>query len=174
MSGPAPAPITVTDRQRAALAQLVRRATSPQRLVRRARIILAAAEGANNQQIAAALGVDRETARLWRETWRGAADWLAALEADPEAADRDLGARIARVLADHPRSGAPVTFAPEQVCQILALACEPPAACDRPVPHWTPRELADEAVARGIAPAISPRTVGRFLRGGRDQAPPRA
>ena len=37
----------------------------------------------------------------------------------------------------------------------------------RPITHWTPPELADEAKKRGIVESISPRSVGRFLgRGG--------
>ena len=47
--------------------------------------------------------------------------------------------------------------------RIMALACETPASADRPVSNWTPRELADEAVKRGIVEQISPRTVERFL-----------
>ena len=33
----------------------------------------------------------------------------------------------------------------------------------RPVTHWTPRELADEVIKRGIVPSISARHVGRFF-----------
>jgi hypothetical protein len=33
----------------------------------------------------------------------------------------------------------------------------------RPISHWTPRELADEAIQRQILTRISPRHVGRFL-----------
>jgi putative transposase len=47
--------------------------------------------------------------------------------------------------------------------QIIALACERPNESDRPVSSWTPTELADEAVKRGIVEHISARTVGRFL-----------
>jgi putative transposase len=53
----------------------------------------------------------------------------------------------------------------------MALACEKPEAADRPVSTWTPRELADEAVKRGIVTKISPRTVERFLKGERFTAP---
>jgi hypothetical protein len=56
-----------------------------------------------------------------------------------------------------------VTFTFEQFMQIMALACEKPEAAERPVSSWTPRELADEAVKRGIVTKISPRTVERFL-----------
>jgi putative transposase len=172
MSGPQPIAICLTPRQRTILDALARRATSPQRLVRRARIILTAAEGANNQQIATALGLDRETVRLWRTSWLAAAHDLTADEVASD--DQALRHRIAAVLTDHPRSGAPVTFTAAQICQLLALACEPPTAAARPVSHWTPRELADEAVKRGIVPAISPRSVGRFLKAGRSQTPSRA
>ncbi len=167
MSGPQPIPICLTPRQRAILDAIVRRATSPQRLVCRARIILAAAEGANNQQIATRLGLDRETVRLWRTAWLAATQALAANEATRD--DQALRHRIEAALTDQPRSGAPVTFTAEQICQLLALACELPSACARPVTHWTPRELADEAVKRGIVPTISPRSVGRFLKAGRPQ-----
>jgi hypothetical protein len=52
----------------------------------------------------------------------------------------------------------------EPLCQIVALACEEaPADSGRPTSHWTPRELADEAVKRRIVARISVRTVGRFL-----------
>ncbi len=75
---------------------------------------------------------------------------------------------IEDVLADAPRSTTPATFAPEQICRIVALACEDPGEeSGRPVTHWTTAELADEAVKRGIVESISPRSVGRFLgRGG--------
>src|SRR5207245_11559479 len=75
------------------------------------------------------------------------------------------------LLTDEPRPGAPATFTREQFMQIMALACEKPEASDRPVSTWTPRELADEAVKRGIVEQISPRTVERFLKGDRFTAP---
>nr|WP_019505560.1 hypothetical protein [Pleurocapsa sp. PCC 7319] len=45
----------------------------------------------------------------------------------------------------------------------MALACESPEESERPVSHWTARELAAEAVKRGIVSKISPRSAGRFL-----------
>ena len=75
------------------------------------------------------------------------------------------------LLQDAPRSGAPDTFTAEQVVRIVALACEVPPAAARPTSHWTAKELATEAVTRGIVAAISPRTVGRFLKAGRPEAP---
>ncbi len=56
----------------------------------------------------------------------------------------------------------------------MALACEKPEASERPVSTWTPHELAEEAVKRGIVEQISPRTVERFLKGERFAAPSQA
>jgi putative transposase len=166
--GPKPPLILLTDRQRAVLERLTRRETSPQRLVRRAHIILAAAAGHNNDHVAHQLGLDRGTVRTWRARWLTAAPQLAALEAaaDP---DQALAAAVAALLADAPRPGAPDTFTAEQIVQIINLACTPPPESDRPVDAWTPRELAEEAVKRQLVPTISARSVGRFLKTGRAQ-----
>lgn len=59
MRGPKPPPILLTPTQRNTLKRLKRRHRSPQQLVRRVRIILEAASGANNAQIAKLLGIDR-------------------------------------------------------------------------------------------------------------------
>ena len=150
------------------LVHLTRRTSSPQGLVRRARIVLAAGEGLNNEQIAQRLGINRETARLWRSKWLAGAQRLGSGE-EEEGKRKKLRECIEEdVLADAPRSGAPATFTPEQVVRIVALACEDPReGSGRPVSHWTSAELADEAEKRGIVRSISPRSVGRFLgRGG--------
>jgi putative transposase len=169
MPGPRPQPIVLTDRQRETLEHLTRRTSSTQGLVRRARIVLAAAEGYNTEQIARRLRINRETARLWRRVWLNAAELVAAGE--EETSEKALRVCIEGVLADAPRSGAPATFTPEQVVRIVALACEDPRDCGRPITHWTTAELAEEAIERGIVENISPRSVGRFLgRGGFEAA----
>ena len=61
-------------------------------------------------------------------------------------------------------SRAPAKFTPEQVTQIVAVACEPPAKSDRPITHWTVQELTDEVIQRGIVESISPAQVYRYLR----------
>ena len=77
----------------------------------------------------------------------------------------DFGHRtIEDVLSDNPRSGCPGTFAPDQIARIIAVACEPPEDSGRPVTHWTPTELAEEVVTRGIVSSISVRHVGRLLK----------
>jgi putative transposase len=85
------------------------------------------------------------------------------------ASDKDLQGLVIGVLSDRPRPGAPVTFAPEQVTDIIALACEKPSDSGLPVSHWTPAEVAREAIKRGIVESISPRQVDRFLKRGGNQ-----
>jgi transposase len=139
-------------------------------MVTRSKIILMAADGLCNQYIADDLGVHIQTPRRWRNRWAEAAERLGAVEAESD--DKALHMHIADVLSDAPRSGTPSTFTPEQICQIVALSCEPPEASGRPVTHWTHAELADEAIKRQIVASISPRSVGRFLKGrGPETAP---
>ena len=154
MRGPKPAAIELTAEERRELAGLVRRHTTPQQVALRARIVLAAADGLNNAQVARRAGVDVETARLWRGRWLGLRPISLA----------DLS--VEERLADAPRSGAPARITAEQTCRIAALACEAPAASGRPISQWTAREVADEVVARGIVAAISPRHAARLLKRG--------
>ena len=116
--------------------------------------------------------VDYETVRRWRDRWRAAELRLQAIEAAGK--PKLLSQAIEVLLTDEQRPGAPATFTFEQFMQIMALACEKPEAVDRPVSSRTPRELADEAVKRGIVTQISPRTVERFLKGERFTAAPQA
>ena len=165
--GPKPKPIRLRERQRTILERIVRRAQSAQCMVARSRIILMADEGMSNQHIADELGMHVQTPRRWRNRWAESAERLAIAEID--STDRELQLLVENVLSDQPRSGTPATFTPEQICQIVALACEPPEASGRSVTHWTPTELADEAVKRKIVDHISPRSVGRFLKGRRPE-----
>lgn len=169
MAGPQPTIIELSDRQQRILRQLLRRQTSTQRLVRRVSIILAAADGSNNEQIAKRLGLHRESGRQWRARWLSAAAGLAAVEAQ-ESDDKPLVAAIEAVLADAYRSGAPSCFSAEQIVQIIAVACEEPSTSGWPITHWTPQDLADEVIHRGIVESISARSAGRFLKRGRSQA----
>jgi len=100
--------------------------------------------------------------RLWRKRWQQAQESLK--QAETEGDDTFLEQRICEVLSDEFRSGTPATFSIEQIVQIIAIACETPSKSGYPISHWTPKEIAEEAVKRGIVAEISPRSVGRFLR----------
>lgn len=168
--GPSPLLISLSPLQRSHLLRLTRRHQCPQSLVRRAQIVLLAAEGQSNTQIVQRLGVVPNTVTLWRSRWQAALPRLKALEAEGD--EKALAQAIEAALTDEPRPGTPATFTPEQVVQIVAVSLEAPGECGRPVSHWTPTELADEAVRRGIVEKISPRTAGRFLKGERSEASP--
>ena len=176
MTFPTARPITVSTRQRQVLDHLARAASTPQAVALRARIVLATADGASNRGLAQRLGLVRHTVQAWRDRWAAAGEALLAAELEGgEGDDRALETVIRGVLADDPRPGAPPTFTPEQLCQLMAIACEPPGDSDRPLSQWTPRELAEEASKRGIVARNSARTVGRFLvlGSGRGQAAPK-
>ena len=160
MAIPRPPKVVLSERERSELERLVRAFTTGQQLALRAQIVLAAGDGLNNLQIARELGVDDETPGHWRGRWLQFRD--VALD--------DLS--VAERLADAPREGAPAKFTPEQVCQIIALACEKPADSGRPISQWSHRELADEIVRRGIVESISPRHAGRLLKRSRSQTTP--
>lgn len=132
-----PLAIPLSDRQRAILEDMVHSRRRPHDEVQRATIIFQSADGARTRHLAETLRVSDPTVRLWRLRWAQAAPQLAAAEtAADEEALRDL---LQQVLRDAPRRGRPARFTPEQLCQIVAVACEVPEASDRPVSHWPPR-----------------------------------
>jgi putative transposase len=134
-------------------------------------ILLALADDPAVEAVATQLHLNRLTVRLWRDRWLQAADALHRAEQE-DAPDAQLLGLVEQVLTDAPRSGKPATFTPEQLVRLVAVACEPPEKSGRPIDHWTSRELADELKKRGIVTAISPRSVGRFLKRGPTPAAP--
>ena len=152
MRGPKPKPLTLSEEEKNELERLARRYTTPQQQAKRARIILGAAEGKSNSQIARELGVCVETVRAWRGRWL---ELQVVSRADLSVCER---------LADLPRPGAPAQITAEQTCQLFAMACEAPS--ERPISQWTGREIADEAMRRGIVEQISPRHAARLLKKG--------
>ena len=167
--GARPIQLQLSAQQEQVLERIIRRAKSPQNLVARAKIILQAATPARNKHIATDLRISLPTVRIWRKRWLGAVSQL--LEVEEIADDKELEAHIVAVLSDQPRPGTPATFSAEQICRIIAVACEEVEESGRPITEWTPRELADEVSKRGIVEHISPRQVGRFLKGERLEAP---
>jgi putative transposase len=167
--GARPKQLQVTTRQEQVLERIIRRAKSPQNLVVRTKIILQAATSARNAHIAADLQTSLPTVRKWRGRWLETTEQLQ--EVEEKADDKELEAHIKAVLRDQPRPGTPAKFSAEQICHIVAVGCEDPRESGRPITEWTPRELADEVSKRGIVEHISPRQVGRFLKGERLEAP---
>ena len=97
--------------------------------------------------------------KLWRKRRAQVAQEIAVPEAQKPWA---LTRYVEFVLEDAPRPGKPCRLTPDQVAQIITLACRPPADLDVPLTHWTPSPLAREATKQGIVEQIAPRQVGRF------------
>src|SRR5437879_2142893 len=150
--GPKPAEVQLSEEERNELEAMVRRHSTPQQLAKRGRMILGAAEGKRNAEIARELGVSVDTVRSWRTRWI----CLQAVSLD------DLEVR--ERLTDVQRPGRPSQITAEQTCQMFALACEQPK--ERPISHWTGREIAEEVMRRAIVPKISARHAARILKKG--------
>jgi putative transposase len=167
--------LTLTKTQTDLLAKLTTATTSPQRLVLRAKLLLAYARSGSTTIVAADLATTREAVRRWRDRWRQYAGELADLEAKYHG--NDLSAahyakELAAILADAPRPGAPPTFSEDQRARIIALATEEPEQAGIPITHWTCDTLRDAAVDKGIVPTISRSRVNVFLKHGHPPTAP--
>jgi transposase len=112
--------ISLMDDERATLTKWSRGRSTPARLVLRAKMILAAADGAENQDIAADLGCGRKSVGLWRS--------------------RFAAQRLAGILQDAPRGGRPSTKRDQHTAEIIRRTTQetPPNAT-----HWSTRSLAE-------------------------------
>ena len=146
--------VVLSDRRVEELTKITKRHKSEQQTVLRARILLSAAQGDSNAKIARELGINVDTARLWRDRWVG----LQGIDLEKLSAEERL--------EDAPRSGKPSTITKEQRCQMAVLACEAPSVSGRPISQWTGREIADELKDRGIVENISPRYAAHLLKKG--------
>lgn len=82
MRGPKPPEIKLTSMLQKVLEKITRCYTNPHWLVLRAKIILYAATGANNTEIARRLDTTSSTASKWRECWLDAETRLSTAEAE--------------------------------------------------------------------------------------------
>ena len=124
--------IVLSEKEQEGLLQITKRHRSEQQVVQRARIVLAAAQGQTNVQIASELGINVDTVRLWRDRWVG----LQGIDLETLS--------LTERLQDAPRPGVKPKFTTDQRCQMAALACEAPAQAGRPISQWTGREKASE------------------------------
>jgi len=144
--------VKLSEAERDSLAKLIKRHQVGQQIALRAKIVLAAGDGQKNKEIAMRYKITLDTVRLWRNRWVKLQD----ISFD------DLS--IEDRLQDAPRPGAPAKITADQRCQIEALACEKPETSERPITHWTAREIADELKKRQIVADISPRHAARLLK----------
>jgi transposase len=144
VAGISPYVIVLTAEERDELERRAREYTGPYCRVVRAKIVLMAAGGVANSEIAARLDTSPQVVWRWRKRF-----FEGRLEG----------------LEDHPRSGRPPVFSPSVVTEAKQLACELPATTGVPLSRWSCVELARELVGRGVVTSISSATIWRILTG---------
>ena len=151
MKGPKPPTVNLSEAEQEGLERLVKAHSTAQQIALRARIILTASQGLNNEQVGRELHVGVDMVRQWRQRWlAGQAIPLTELSVEER-------------LHDLPRAGKPSAISADQLCQITALACEKPEQSERPISQWSGREIAAEIMKRAIVAQISPRHAARLL-----------
>jgi transposase len=128
-------PLVITEQERAELQRRVRAHTTPQRAAKRARVVLLAADGVPNRQIAAQMGMNQHTISHWRHRFE--AERLAGLE-------------------DRPRPGRPLVYGHDQRLRIVATVTQEPPD---PASHWSHSQLAQALSDIGISAS----QIGRIL-----------
>jgi transposase len=134
--------ITLPDADRAELERRARCYTLPHAVVARAKIVLLAAEGLENTQIAARLDMHVNVVSRWRG--RFAREGLDGL-------------------GDRRRPGRPRVFPAAVVAEVKAMACEPPEDRQVPQSRWSAADLAAQARAEGLVEKVARSTVWRWL-----------
>jgi len=122
--------IGISDEDRETLLKWKRSPTTPQRLVRRADIMLAAAEGLNNKAISEKGLGSVQTVCLWRK--RHAEYGIEGLN-------------------DQPKPGRPRTISRDKTAEIVATTLTPPEG----MTHWSARILTNQAIRRGSFDSVA-------------------
>jgi transposase len=112
--------IELSGPERAQLEAWTRRRTSAQALAQRSRIVLLAAEGLTNTEIAGQVGVSRNMVMTWRSRF----------------AEHRLDG-----LTDEPRPGRPRTISDEQVDAVITKTLE---STPKDATHWSTRSMAKQ------------------------------
>jgi transposase len=110
----------LTDDERTTIKRRAHSRTEAARLVERAKVLWFASQGEKAPQIAKRLGMDERTVLTWLKRFNE--EGLAGLQ-------------------DRPRSGRPVTYAPEVVAEVLATSLTDPKQLGQPFGCWSIRRL---------------------------------
>lgn len=132
----------------------------PHKIPKRAKIILLAADGLNNGEIAKLVDLCRDTCSAWRVRFAGESQAIAAAA---KQGYEFLEEYIRDLLKDDPRPGRPVHFTDEQVQRIRELAQKSPKDVGLSADTWSYSSLAKAAVKEGIVPSISAKTIWRYV-----------
>jgi transposase len=135
--------VTLTDDERSGLLNLTKKGTASARKIGRAQILLHAADGASDDEIAKAIRVGRSTVERTRK--------------------RFVEGGVERALNEQPRPGAKRKLDGKQEALLIATACSSPP---EPRARWTMKLLADKLVELKVVESISDETIRRTLKRG--------
>jgi transposase len=135
--------VTLTDDERSSLLDLTKKGSASARKISRAQILLHAADGAADHEIAKALRVGHSTVERTRK--------------------RFVEGGVERALNELPRPGAKRKLDGKQEALLIATACSTPP---EPRARWTMQLLADKLVELKVVDGISDETVRRTLKKG--------
>ena len=133
--------VDLTDEEQEYLLDVIRKGKTTARRVARAHVLLRAATGASDEEIAEALHLGLSTVHRTRQ--------------------RFVDEGLTAALSERARSGSPPVLTGKQAAFLVALSCSTPPAGRR---RWTMRLLADRFVELRQIDTISPNTVHRALK----------
>jgi putative transposase len=133
--------VDLTSEEQGYLLDVVRKGKTTARRVARAHVLLRAAEGAADEEIAETLHLGLSTVHRTRQ--------------------RFVDEGLTAALSERARSGSPPVLTGKQAAFLVALACSTPPAGRR---RWTMKLLADRFVELRQIDTISLKTIGRVLK----------
>ena len=133
--------VDLTDEEQGYLLDVIRKGKTTARRVARAHVLLRAAEGAADEEIAETLHLGLSTVHRTRQ--------------------RFVDEGLTAALSERSRSGSPLALTGKQAAFLVALACSTPPRGRR---RWTMKLLADRFVELRQIDTISPNTVDRVLK----------
>lgn len=155
-------PTNIDERILDILKQISTSTTEQAHYIERSRIILTSLEEKTASQVAAEVGVHRNTASKWRKRFVDNLDYLNNCAKTLKKAK--LKREIKKILSDAPRSGAPRKYNKDQRAGIISIACSDPKDYGLPDSHMVLTTILQKAVEEEIVgPEISKATVFRIL-----------
>lgn len=157
--------VIIPDAIRPILSKFAKSRTFSLRQVQRAKIILMAADGLDNMRISKEVGLGQDSVSKWR------CRFIKSLPLLQEVAEKDptnLEEAVCAFLDDRPRPGQPMHYTDEQIIKIQEMACRNPEELGYEASHWSLSQLKDAVIKAGIVDTISVKTIGRFLKYGRN------
>ena len=148
--------------EQALLQKILRKLSVPEFQKERVQIVLAAASGLQNKDIAQQYQLEVNRVGTWRRRWALAHQQWQQDDATLRPAMNET--LVLTWLADKKGRGRKEDFTSDQRVKIAALCQESPEQHGFPVTHWSAGRLVQAAIKREIVATISERTVNRILK----------